>query len=59
MGLPRIDKDHLMMNISKHFCPNRLGQKVVYLHSLLYINLMIILNCRAGCFLQHYVYNYV
>ena len=38
MGVPTIDKDQLVMNESEHFFgPSRLGQKIVHLHSLLYI----------------------
>ena len=37
MGVPTIDKDHLVMNISECFFPNRLGQKIVHLCSSLYI----------------------
>ena len=57
MGVPTIDKDHLVMNVNKYFCPNQLGQKsFIIVHSYMIIYLMIIVNCLTGYFLQH---NYV
>ena len=50
MGVPTIDKDHSVMNVSK--C----SPTFIIVHSYMIINLTIIVNCRTGYLLQH---NYV
>ena len=41
MGVPTINKDHLVMNVSERFfCPNRLGQKksFTYVHHCTFLS---------------------
>ena len=58
MGVPTIEKDHLMINASESFFVliENLSLAVIIVHSYLIINLVIIVNCHTGYFLLH---NYV
>ena len=59
MGIPATDEYHSVMNVSEHFCPNQLTSTYIHYYNISYDhNLMNIVNCGTGYFLQHrYMHN--